>query len=631
MLLSSQFLAQYVGDPFRGLLARATYLSKYCRGGESWSETVRRVVEGNCEGFPVSSREAEALYDTIWHMRGLPPGRGLWAGGVPGIPVEARFNCWYTSVRTLEDWCWAADNLMLGGGVGVGLRRIGELPLVRHGVGGLAIMCSDDHPDLEEISPDVSDCYSAWDQRECWVDDSREGWVQALRSTLRHAFAGETLTLDVSDIRPRGAPIRTFGGVASGPGPLVELLRSVYALIRKAAGRKLTSVECGDITNFIGKCVKSGNVRRSALLLLGSPTDQDFRDAKKDWSQVTSHRHTSNNSIAFESSSEIANFDWKSLVEDNAVYGEPGIANLHLVRKTDPLAKGPNPCGEQFLEDREACNLAEVFPALIPFGQVERVAALMARYAIRQRVVTLTDAESDAVGRRNMRIGLGLGGLCDFRWSRPLLSGWYRAVRTEANEYASELGVRNPITVTTVKPSGTISLLNGSSPGLHAPYAPHYIRRIRLATNDPMSAALAEANVPFEHDVYDNSGKTLCFEFPMSAPNARATVQTETIRQQFERQVAVQESWADNAVSATLSFREDEKEELASLLAEYVPRLKSTSCLPKAHGYAQAPYEAIQESNYRERVARINHNHPLVGGGEILDSLECEGGACPVR
>lgn len=539
-------------------------------------------------------------------------------------------QCWYTTLYGVDDWCWTANQLMLGGGVGVGLAEIGNLPVVSQNPARLAVWCVDGHVNLGEVNPDAKS-YLNGQTPVLRVPDSREGWVEALRQVLTSAFEGRDLIVDVSDIRARGLPIRTFGGIACGPGPLVSLLRNSWDIIRNAVGRRLSSVEALDITNYVGLCIKAGNVRRSALIVLGDAQDQAFRDAKKDFDKVRSHRHTSNNSIVFRSWEQIAKFDWENLVEDNLEFGEPGLLNLPLVWASDPGAKGVNPCGEQALHDREACNLAEVFPAQFEsHTNPTEVLRLVTRYCLRQRLTPLTDAKSQEVGNRNMRVGVGLGGLCDFDWTRNSLRHFYGTCRDEANRYASELGVAAPITVTTVKPSGTISLLNGSSPGIHAPYAAHYIRRTRIAKNDPLAAAMIEAKVPHEEDVYDKTGHTWVFSFPTKAAHTKFTVQTETIRDQFERQKAVQEAWADNAVSATLSFEESEKHELAACLKEYVPFLKSTSVLNKVHGYVQPPYEVISEEQYGLMYSHINHSHPLVRGGE-MEVEECAGGVCPIR
>lgn len=633
--LKGSFLAPYYakGDPFKTLLARSTYVTKYARDREEWTDTIRRVVEGNASlsHVPVSEHEAELLFHLFWTGQALPPGRGLWTGGIPGIPADARFNCWYTTLYGTEDWCWMMNQLMLGGGVGIGLGDIDKLPVVSADSARFAVNCVEHHSDLAEVKPNDKSFLNG--QTPVYrAEDSRAGWVESLRRVLTAAWGAKDYIVDVSDIRPRGLPIRTFGGIACGPGPLTHLLRSAWDIVRGAAGRKLTSVECLDITNMIGFCVKSGNVRRSALIALGDAWDQPFRDAKKDNDKVLSHRHTSNNSIVFRSWDQIRNFDWKALVHDNIDFGEPGIFNLPLVWETDPGAKGVNPCGEQALHDREACNLGENFPANFESGtNADTAFQLQVRYCMRQRLTPLTDVQSHEVGQKNMRIGVALGGLCDFDWTPEMLSGWYRTCREEANNYADELRVNRPITVTTVKPSGTISLLNGSSPGIHSPFAPFYIRRARLATNDPMAPALMEAGVPHEVDQYDNTGHTLVFSFPMKARHTRTTVKTENIRDQFERQATVQKYWADNAVSATLSFDPDtEKELTAQLLEEHVPHFKSTAMLAKRHGYVQAPYEEIDELKFHEMSAGIRNDHPLARGGEF-EVEECASGACPIR
>lgn len=630
-MLSPTFLAPYYArrDNFPNLLARCTYLSKYSRnnGGETWTDTIRRVVDANCDLDPtVTQQERELLFHVFWTMQALPSGRGLWVGGVDGIPADARYNCWYGTVYGIEDWGWTANQLMLGGGVGVGLEQIGNLPVVARSDAVLHVFCRPDHPDVEEVKPDPFVIpYSS-----TTVADSREGWVDALVGTLHGAFTGDSRFYDVSAVRRRGAPIRTFGGTACGPGPLVDMLRSVWAVVRGAAGRKINTVEALDITNYIGRCIKAGNVRRSALIALGAVNDQPFRDAKKEWDKVVSHRHTSNNSINFHTFDQFDHFDWQGLVDDNITYGEPGINNLALGRLADPLIEGINPCGEQQLHHRESCNLAEVFPALfdgsVATGTIFR---LVARYALRQRLTPLLDPTADEQRRKNMRVGVGLGGVCDFDWTNDLLRSWYLIVREEVNNYADALGVARPVTSTTMKPSGTISLLNGSNPGLHAGEAPYWLRRMRISVNEPMAAALMEARVPWEYDVYDNTGKTLVFAFPMKARNDRVTAQTQTLKDQFDRQLAVQQSWADNAVSCTIKFDKSEAHDMARYLAQYAPKLKSVAMLPKEHGYAQAPYEAITEDEYVRLSAVIDHRSTLAPGDLQMEG--CEGGACPIR
>ena len=630
MRLTLDFLAPYLAkrDNFSSLLARSVYTSKYRRGQETWAETVRRCVEGNVAHDPsVSEDEARKLYHAMFTMQFLPPGRGLWTGGVPGMPVEALYNCFYSTIRTVEDWCWGADMLMCGGGVGFGLYDVDALPVVERGSDLLHLACVASHPDHDAVAPDVTGRLPG----ALFVVDSREGWVDALRQMFRAAWAGHDFAADLSQIRPRGAPIVRFGGIAPGPAPLARLLRSVWHIIRGAAGRRMTSVECLDVTNLIGVCVKSGNVRRSAQIILGNPHDQDFRDAKKDMAAVISHRHTSNNSVVFRTHDEAQRFDYHALARDLSSNGEPGIVNL---AQCHPMTRGVNPCGEVELQDREACCLSEVFLSNRD-GRLtdDELFRLAARYTLRQRLDPMIDAEAEEVRLRNMRIGVGLGDVCDFEWSEASLQAWRSIVREEADAYADHLGVARPIATTTVKPGGTVSIVAGTSPGMHAPFADYYLRRTRIADNEPMAAALREAGLPHEVDVYDKTGRTLVFEFPVRSHYRGPTVQTESTRDQFERQAALQRAWSDNAVSATIGFTPGDEAHLAELLREYVPHLKSTSCLPRDGGlYPQAPYQVIDRAEYKERFSRIRHDHPLTV--EVDDALvvdECGNGMCPTR
>jgi ribonucleoside-triphosphate reductase (thioredoxin) len=630
-MLSKEFLAPYVkkGDNFPSLLARASYLSKYKRPEDAnWTATIQRVVEGNCAIDPsVTELEAALLFHIFWTMQALPPGRGLWVGGVPNIPNEAAFNCYFTTIYGVKDWGWVANQLMLGGGVGVGLEKLHTLPAVKHGCPQLLVTCVASHPDFQDVHVDI---FGVSSSHILTVEDSREGWVDALIHTLVCAWEGKSAFFDVSNVRQRGALIRTFGGTACGPGPLVDMLRSVWTVVRGATGRKLTTVEGLDVTNFIGKCVKAGNVRRSALIALGAIDDQEFRDAKKHLDAILSHRHTSNNTLNFHTFEQFDHFDWVKLVQDNIEYGEPGVDNLALGKLQDPLIEGINPCGEVQLRNRESCNLAEVFPALFD-GSVEpeKIFRLVTRYTLRQRMLPFADPIAEQQRKDTMRLGVGLGGICDFDWTEDLLRSYYTVVRKEANAYADYLGVNRPIATTVVKPSGTISLLNGSNPGIHAGEAPFYLRRMRISDVEPMANSLRKANVPCEPDRYDTSGHTLVFSFPMKARNSAITVQTQTLEDQFERQLKVQRSWADNAVSSTIKFAKEEAGSMAQLLTTYAPKLKSLSMLPKEHGYQQAPYEAITEASYEQLFASIDNQSMLDSGDLQID--ECEHGSCPIR
>lgn len=1365
-----QFLSMYYakGDCFPNLLARATYLTHYSRA-ETWTDTVLRVVDANCSLDPtVTLHERKQLFHLFWTMQALPPGRGLWVGGMPNIPADASQNCWNTTIYDTDEWGWVTNQLMLGGGVGVNLSEVHNLPTVVADnpiePARFRAYIDSKHKNYQDVKDAVGGELSDWPPS--WfmkIPDSRQGWVDAVKKTLRAAMSGDSIAWNFSDIRPDGELIRTFGGIAAGPGPLAVLLYEAYKIIRGAAGRKLTTVEALDITNHVGLCVKSGNVRRclpgetlvhtksglrpirdikvgeavltsgqrgekfmpvtgwveqgpqrlvsiktlmgefrctpnhrmavfnstntytfktadsletgdrlvfvdqvlpghvtampswsyekvehsttcvdisipklstdtawflgyflgngyvyanrkdngfnayvsvclpnnqyhdglvprvraglasfgvrtsehepstdddsrrviatskqlawyfdtnfkqpkttlkvptcilegtielrsaflaglldsdgaannrpvvlctsvypeflnelqavyaslgiptrlsmnrptkgkgkalhhlnlvgteatkqfvklvqpyavkqirqsegsqrdygypstfvkeampstqwrgawqadesqmvqstfkrlggdtrsltpitvldvvetgevvntydievagaeefvaggylvhnSAILTAGNPDDQPFRDAKKDETAIMSHRFTSNNSIAFTNFKQFDNFDWASLVEDNMNFGDPGIMNLALARIHDPEVTGVNPCqpanatvltpqgirtfadidvgsviwsgkqwtkvvrkfytgekeviryqttagvflgtanhkviqegerieagdaesidlctgpvypeaiafdrqaivdgwvigdgtvhkasnnlvclvvggkdsgfldqfqdfclqdrseikqgywevktsiqhyelpktyersipdrfkfgerrmvvsflrglyaangsvcggrvtlkassyqiicdvqemlsslgissyyttnkptevefqngtylckqsydlqistgredflrligfvhkykeerlvestrklsgrrkqsfeiisrqsegvqpvwditveadehtywtggllvsncGEIFLLDRESCNLCEIFPARVfsQGGDIRQALILIARYAFRQRLMAFEDEKTEKTRQRKMRVGVGLGGVCDFQHTAQDLRKWYQVVRDTCDRYANELHVNRPIAVTTVKPSGTLSLLNGSSPGMHAPFAEHYIRRIIIPKDTAIAHALEEANVISEPVAYGNAKNTLVFSFPMHNPNPKVTVQNETVKDQFERQLLLQQNWADNSVSATISFEKEEKDLMTKLMEHYIPQLKSSSFLTRAHGYVQAPYEEISKNTFEKMSNNINHDHRLVhSNADDMDMSDCAGGACPIR
>lgn len=550
-----------------------------------------------------------------------------------GMPTG---NCHGTNLTCITDFGFVANMLMCGGGVGVSLLNIQKLPQIIAGKTSFNVCLVQTHPDYMEVMPSTNgDMYGPWPDWAYVVQDSRLGWVGALEYTLRRAFDGTPAAVDVTPVRPRGSKIKTFGGTACGPGPLVKMLRSVWRIVRGAQGRTLNSVECLDIINHIGLCIKSGNVRRSALLTLGDPFDHAFRQAKQDHQAVLSHRHTSNNSLGFTSPEQMADFNWVGFLEDNRQYGDPGFMNFTKVWETDPGVVVCNPCAEAMLHHREACCLAEVFPALHTSStQLQQTLILITRYTLRQRLLPHTDPQAEAARVRNMRIGVGLGGVCDKNLRGPNVRNWRHTVQLTAANYAQALGVAKPIATTVIKPSGTISKLNGSSPGAHATHAPFYLQRIRLDKDEPMATALAEAGIEQEVCQYDNTGRTLVFAFPMAAKPGAITTQTDTFTEQLERQYQLQNNWANQAVSATITFDPDRIDVQAPTLAAYAQSLKTCSFLARTHAYPQAPYEQISEKTYSVLCGRVNRNHPLTAEGTpdavALDGCEASG-FCPSK
>lgn len=285
-------------------------------------------------------------------MYALPPGRSLWTSGIPGIDNEATMNCWYATIKSIDDWAWIANVMMLGGGAGVGLEQVHTMPTIAPGNATFQVICDCSHPNISEIETTTFSLDTCGNKDILDVPDSRQGWVTALRHVLQKAYNAEDAYIDVSSIRPRGNALKTFGGTACGPRPLIAMLRNIWSIVRNAAGRKLTTIDALDITTHIGKCIVMGNIRRTAIMCMADANDDAMWHAKQDTDAIASHRYTSNNSINIHSKKQIDSIDWTKLVECNVNYGDPGINNLWLSKQSEPLIEGVNPCGEIPLRDK---------------------------------------------------------------------------------------------------------------------------------------------------------------------------------------------------------------------------------------------------------------------------------------
>lgn len=735
--LSEEFLAPYKTQfPDFGALGYITYLRTYSREitdesgnrrQEEWWETVRRVVEGNINLDPrlkdpgvdpsvieELTREAEQLYDAIFWLKMLPPGRGLWMSGTDFAleTGDGLVNCWgmackpqayegETEPKVSFPFVFILDESMKGGGVGFSVERknLEQIPPVQSRI-RLMIVCDETHPNYQELVslptfPEAkfrlvpqSEFRPSMAKETLVVPDSREGWGLALRYVIDSHWDlpdKSTLAIDVSQIRPRGTPIKRFGGMAAGPSPLVDLLIHVNYVLNRRFGQRLTSVDCTDICNMIGRCVVAGNVRRTALIAVSDSDDLDFARMKNwelaetewdKWAQMN-HRWASNNSLIVDDPSFYDSEIFREVVQSVQVNGEPGFLNRYLGQNFgrivdgerpgfNKLAEIPNPCSEQLLESGEPCNLFEVFPynAERMDYSIEEGLRLAARYCKRVTFANYTWDISQKVIRRNRRFGVSLSGIQDWilygfggkaiidweekdgqRWPvyNPelveALDRMYQIVRQADEEYSRELGVNPSITVTCVKPSGTVALVaNGQSPGIHFHYFDYGIRRVRFASDSPLVDYLRELGYPVEPALHGTN--TVVVEFPFKAqtadlPGFRSASEVP-IEEQFAMQALLQSFWADAMVSCTITFHEHEREKISGLLAQYRHVIKSTSLLPySGHGYAQAPYEPTSKEEYERRVSQIKPWQSLMPGqtlgDDIDDSAECAGGACPIR
>jgi ribonucleotide reductase alpha subunit len=638
--LDESFIEKYRDQqPNWGPLGYITYKRTYARliekenRVEEFWETIRRVVEGvysiqkeHCYklGLPWNETDAQlsaqTMFRKIWEFKFLPPGRGLWMMGTEFIDKHGSMalnNCGFAStddinIKGTKAFEWLMDALMLGVGVGFDTKGAGKL-IVKQ-------------PKAEKYK--------------FIIPDSREGWVQALRNLMRAYFDGEALPeFDYSRIRPKGTPIRGFGGVASGPEPLKDMLDAQGKLLQSRIGQPLSAVDIVDLMNLIGKCVVAGNVRRSAEIALGEPTDEAYITCKLDEAALYDHRWASNNSVF-----AYRGMDYSRLVDGIAKNGEPGILWIENARNysrmgnppdfKDIKAAGVNPCGEQTLESFELCCLVETFPAnhesYEEYQETLRYAYLYAKS------VTLVNThwnETNAVMGKNRRIGTSQTGIIDAfaKFGRRNMLEWcdkgYKFLRKLDEEYSNFFCVPQSIKITTVKPSGTVSLLAGASPGIHYPHSQYYIRRIRISKESELLNILKDAGYKTEDDLYSTHSAVV--EFPIHEKNFLRSKKDVTIWEQVCNAIDYQQYWSDNQVSITVTFTKEEVKDIRFILEYAEDKLKGLSLLPiSEHGYKQAPYEEITEEQYKAMVANIK---PLdfkmiqeKGKGEMF----CDGDKC---
>lgn len=598
------------------IIYKRTYARKKADGNlEEFWETCRRVVEGvydvqkrHCKSLRLpwddrkAQRSAQEMFRRMWAFKWLPPGRGLWMMGTPVIDrigSAALNNCGFVSTKGIkadfaDPFCWLMDMLMLG--VGVGFDTLGE--------GTVKI----------QTPAEVHGTFV--------VEDSREGWVSLLRVVLdAHVGRGAIpTTIDYSKVRPEGSPIEGFGGTASGPGPLMELMASIKDVLTPLYGQLLTMTAIVDICNLIGRCVVAGNVRRSAEIAFGSPTDEKFLNLKNPDlfpEENKHHRWASNNSI-FAS----VGMDYSQVAELTAKNGEPGYEWLENARMFGRMGRAPdfvdmrvagaNPCVEQSLEDRELCCLVETFPSRhTSFEDYKKTLKYAYLYAKSVTLISTHDDRTNTVMMRNRRIGCSMTGIIQAMQKfgrRNFLSTFcdqgYEYLRSLDQVYSDWLCVRTSIKITSVKPSGTVSLLPGVTPGIHFPHAEYYIRRVRLQANSPLVLSLEVAKYHVEEDAY--SPNTVVVSFPVHEKDFDRSKDDVSIWEQLELAAQMQQYWADNQVSVTVTFKPEEAKDIKPALELYETRLKGVSFLPdKDHGYVQTPYETVDKTTYDSMVAAI--------------------------
>ncbi len=646
--IQESFLDSYRGkQPEWGELGYVSFKRTYARDigdgkTEEYWQTCQRVVNGvfsiqknHCKGHKLPWNEAKAqrsakkMFQLMWDFKFLPPGRGLWAMGTDYVARHggaALNNCAFTSTEDIANnpskpFEFLMDMSMVGVGVGFDTRGAGKLWIYE-----------------PEDVPVTSSRYKPF-----IIPDSREGWVESL-SLLIKAYTregGERPVFDYSLIRPMGAPIRGFGGLASGPGPLKEMHECIEEILKNRIRSNLSSADLVDIGNLIGRCVVAGNVRRSAEIVFGDPDDEEFTTLKQDKEKLRHHRWASNNSIFAK-----VGMNYNKHARSTAINGEPGYEWLDNARAygrmidppdyADKDAVGGNPCLEQTLHNMELCTLVETFPAR--HTSIEEYLETLKMAYLYAKTVTLVPTaweETNAVMMRNRRIGLSQSGIIRAfnKHGRRAMLQWcdtgYQFIKSLDVIYSNWLGIPRSIKKTSIKPSGTVSLLPGEPPGIHYPHSQFYIRRIRLSINSPLISLLTEAGYHLEAEV-GKEDSSLVASFPIKEKFFERCKNDVSIWEQVANAVAYQKYWADNQVSITVTFKKSEEQDIPHILEMFEDSLKGISFLPlEEHGYVQAPYETISEDKYNEMTKNIK---PIkfVHNEQTEAPRFCDGDACSI-
>ena len=676
-----------------GGLSAFTYYRTYSRKKEngkleSWADCVIRVIEGMfsiLKTHAITSQHswnekrahklAEECAERLFEFKWTPPGRGLWMMGTEFVHEKGGAclnNCGFVSTEDIDaemskPFAFLMDMSMVGVGVGFDTKGAGKVAAY-----------------IPEGEAEV-----------ITVEDSREGWVELISCVIdSYLEEGSNPVLpDVSLVRAYGEPIVGFGGVASGPEPLVQGFWAIVDILEtraKSDNPLLTSVDITDIMNIIGKIVVAGNVRRTAEIAFADPDDQDFA-TMKDWSkfpvetgsqappelkEISEEEYNLYNDFSSGKQASIAKkyaeekwaykfggwrwasnnsilakvgMDYTKIAESIAVNGEPGLAWLDNMqaysRMKDALdhkdyrVRGGNPCLEQSLEPYELCCLVETFPAKHEdYWDYQRTLKFAYLYA---KAVTLMPThwrETNDVIKRNRRIGASQSGIQEAilkfgrnNYLQKFCDQAYSYIEYLDRKYSEWLGVPLSIKKTSVKPSGTVSLVAGSLPGIHDAEAESYYRTIRVANTSNLLPILEEAGYRIEASVTDPL-KTSVVYFPVTHPKGTVAKADVSIWEQFANAVDLQEFWADNQVSITITFKEEEKSQIARALSCFDRKLKGVSLLPLSdHGYAQAPYTQAPREEVEAYAATLKDLDfsSLTEEGENADANKfCDGDAC---
>ncbi len=614
-------------------------LSRYARWlpdegrRETWSETVDRYIDNVVRrAIPGEDTVVNNIRDAILSLSVMPSMRMMMTAG-PALDRDntAGYNCSYIAVDDPKAFDEAMMILLCGTGVGFSVERqhIAHLP------------------EVPEKLFDAEDVIV--------VHDSKEGWAKAYRKLVAMLYAGEIPRWDVSGVRPAGAKLKTFGGRASGPEPLVDLFRFTIDIFRKAAGRRLNSIECHDIMCKIGDIVVVGGVRRSAMISLSNLSDDRMRHAKSgQWWEGNAQRALANNSAVYTEKPDIESFlrEWTALVESKS--GERGIfaryaAEAHVAsrgRRETGHEWGTNPCSEIILRSNQFCNLTEV---VVRAGDTRKTLEDKVRLATILGTIQSTFTKFPYLRRvwtknteEERLLGVSLTGIMDNPITSapdPELLRHLRDVAVDTNKaWASMLGIPASAAITCVKPSGTVSQLVDAGSGIHARHSPYYIRTVRGDVKDPLTTLMKDEGVPWEPEVF-HPDSTVVFSFPQKAPGGAVTRNDMTAIQQLELWKTYALNWCEHKPSVTISVRDEEWVDVGAWVYRNFDICSGISFLPHSdHTYQQAPYQDCDKAAYDELLGHmpVTINWGRLGEYESDDNtsgmqtLACTGGVCEI-
>ena len=619
---------------YQSFIHKSRYAKYYEGDGrESWEDTIVRYSANVIRNLADPETKFK-LEQAILGLEVMPSMRSLMtAGKAADRDNTCMYNCSYLAVDDVKAFDEAMFILLCGTGVVFSVERqsISKLPEV---------------PFLWNSETNIV------------VKDSKEGWAKALRQMIALLYSGEIPTWDVSKVRPAGAPLKTFGGRASGPAPLVDLFNFVIKTFKDAQNRKLSSLECHDIMCKIGEVVVVGGVRRSAMISLSNLSDDRMRHAKSgSWWENDPQRALANNSVSYTEKPDSLSFmrEWMALVESGS--GERGIFNRQASkvqaakngRRVSDYEFGTNPCSEIILRPNQFCNLTEVVvratDTLDTLSEKVRLATILGtiqssftKFPYLRKIWTKNTEEERL-------LGVSLTGIMD----NPLMTlknkGLEKtldhlkqiAVTTNAT-WAERLDIPVSAAICCVKPSGTVSQLVDSSSGIHARHSAYYIRTVRGDNKDPLTKFMIDQGIPNEPDVMKPDATTV-FSFPMKAPEGATVTADMTAIEQLEMWLAYQRHWCEHKPSVTINVKNDEWFEVGAFVYKHFDEMSGVSFLPfNEHTYQQAPYQECDESAYHKMLGIMpsNIDWSLLSEYESEDNtsgsqtLACSGDACEI-